>query len=133
MPNDSAQFSPRMKIIVVTIIACATAVTCAVLLRPNYSSPQPRYQLYSVEDISDATGKTVKWVYRLDTTSGKAWRMTSKAAINTMLGKDEKGNPRLMWGDGWEEMAESPDAALVKERAEWQRAAASYQSPTPNP
>ncbi|MGC1322359.1 MAG: hypothetical protein WA849_09270 [Candidatus Udaeobacter sp.] len=85
-----------MKIIVVTIIACATAIKCAVLLH----LAQTRYQLYSVEDTSAVNGKTVKEIDRLDTISGKTWRMTEKPAINRAAGKDEQGNPRIIWGEG---------------------------------
>jgi hypothetical protein len=116
-------------IVVVTIIACATAITCAVLLHLAH----PRYQLYGIDETSSYNGKTVKSVWRLDTISGKAWRKSSRAGLNKTLGNDEQGNPRFIIGEGWEEMSESPWAAVAKEQAEWEAGAATYRSPTPNP
>jgi hypothetical protein len=104
-----------MKTIVVTVIACATAITCVVLLRLDRSSAQPRYQLYGIDEISPFDGKTVKSVFRLDTISGKTWRLSSNALAT---GVDK---PSFDFADGWEEMPESPEAALAKGRAKWDR------------
>ena len=117
-----------MKSIVITILACATAVICALLLRvdrqPEQSrhrqAEQPRYQLYGVDEMSAANGKTVKSVYRLDTITGKTWRMSSNPV--PIGGQDAHGNPAITWADGWEEMPESPEAAVAKAEEEWRRA-----------
>src|SRR6266849_6736080 len=111
-----------MKAIVITGMACATAITVAALLRVERAPAQQRYQLYNVDDISPASGKTVKWVYRLDTVSGKTWRMSSNPAVIS-------GNEIATWADGWEEMPESPEAAVAKAQAEFRPAAASYGTP----
>jgi hypothetical protein len=121
-----------MKAILITAIACATAIICVALLRIEHASTQQRFQLYGVDETAPGTGKTVKSVYRIDTVSGKTWRVTSKAFFTGS--QDAQHNPMTSWADGWEEMPKSPEAAAAKEQAEW-RAAASYwqQRGTPSP
>ncbi len=119
-----------MKAIVITGIACATAIICVALLRVERASRQ-RFQLYGVDETA-LDGKTVKSVYRIDTVSGKTWRVKSKAFFTGT--QDAQHKPMVNWADGWEEMPESPEAAVAQEQAEW-RAAASYwqQRGTPSP
>jgi len=120
-----------MKAIVITLIACATAISCVVLvlLRVEHAPAQPRFQLYNVDDTSEASGKTVKWIYRLDTVSGKTWRMSSNPAV---MSEDAQHKPIIAtWGDGWEEMPESPEAAVAKAQAEFRHAAT--MQPTASP
>ena len=120
-----------MKTIVIAIVACAVAIICAVLLRDRLS-PQPRYQLYSVEETSDANGQNAKSIYRLDTISGKTWRMTSKPIVSPPDAQHDKPSI-LTWANGWEEMSEI-DAALVKAKAEYLDAVESQKGwPKPNP
>jgi hypothetical protein len=123
-----------MKAILITAMACATAITCVALLRVERPSTQQRFQLYGVDETAPATGKMVKSVYRIDTVSGKTWRLTSKPFFTGS--QDAQHNPMTSWADGWEEMPESPEAGMAKEQAEW-RAAASYwqhrETPSPSP
>jgi hypothetical protein len=105
-----------MKTIVITAMACATAIICAALLRVERAPGQQRYQLYNVDDVSSVSGKTVKWVYRLDTVSGRTWCMSSNPVPTK--GQDAQHNPIIMWADGWEEMPESPEAAVAKTQAQ---------------
>ena len=109
-----------MKIIVITAMACATAIICALLLRVERAPTHRRYQLYSIEETVSPSGKNVKSVYRLDTISGKTWRISSNPVPTAS--KDSQGNPITMWPDGWEELPESPEAAVAKAQAEYQRA-----------
>lgn len=109
-----------MKPIVITAMACATAIVCAALLHVERVRAQRRYQLYSIDETSSASGKTVKSVYRLDTVSGKTWRMSSSPVQTTA--QDAQHNSVVTWADGWEEMPESPEAAVAKAQAEWRRA-----------
>jgi hypothetical protein len=109
-----------MKPIVITGMACATAIACVALLRFEHAQSQPRYHLYSIDETSSANGKTVKSVYRLDTVSGKTWRMTSNPVQTTA--QDAQHNPVVAWADAWEEMPESAEAAVAKAQAEWRRA-----------
>jgi hypothetical protein len=109
-----------MKHTVITAMTCATVIACAVLLRVERTGAQRHYQLYSIEETSSANGKTVKSVYRVDTVSGKTWRMSSNPVPTTA--QDAQHNPVVTWADGWEEMPESPEAAVTKAKAEWQRA-----------
>jgi hypothetical protein len=109
-----------MKAISITVISCATAITCAMLLRADRSPLQPRYRLYSIDETSSANGKTVKSVYRLDTIRGRTWRLSSNP-VQTAA-QDAQHNPVVTWADGWEEMPESAEAAVAKAQAEWQRA-----------
>jgi hypothetical protein len=120
-----------MKAIIVTIMACATVITSAVLLRDRMSA-QSRYQLYGVEDTSDATGKTAKYVYRLDTINGKTWRMTSKPIVRPP--DAEHPQPAILtWADGWEEMSEI-EAAIAKAKTEYLDAVESQKTwPRPTP
>src|SRR5947209_8394144 len=104
-----------MKTIIATSIACATAITCVVLLRGARALEQPRYQLYSMDEASSANGKTVKSVYRIDTVSGRTWRISSSAFQTGAV--DAQHKPVLGWADAWEEMSESPQAAVAKEQA----------------
>jgi hypothetical protein len=122
-----------MKAIVITIVACATAIICAVLLRDRLS-PQPRYQLYGVEETSGVNQQNVKLVYRLDTISGKTWRMTMKPIFSPPDAQHDKPSI-LTWAEGWEEMSEI-DAAIVKAKTEYQDAIEfqkGWPKPTPNP
>jgi|SRR6516165_6834307 hypothetical protein len=120
-----------MKAIVIAIVACAAAIICAVLLRDRLSL-QSRYQLYSVEETSDAIGQNLKSIYRLDTISGKTWRMTSKPIVSPPDAQHDKPSI-LTWANGWEEMSEI-DAALVKAKAEYVDAVESQKGwPKPNP
>jgi hypothetical protein len=109
-----------MNTIIITVIACATAITCAILLRADRSPTQARYQLYGIDETSSANGKTVKSVYRLDALSGKTWRLLSNP-VQTAA-QDAQNNPIVTWADGWEEMPESREAAVAKAQTEWQRA-----------
>jgi hypothetical protein len=59
-------------------------------------------------------------VYRLDIITGKTWRMSSNPVPTAS--KDQQNNPIVMWADGWEEMPESPETAVAKAQAEYQRA-----------
>jgi hypothetical protein len=125
-----------MKSIVITILACATVITCVLLFRDRRVPEQPRYQLYSIDETSAASGKTVKSVYRLDTISGKAWRISSSPLQIGAV--DGQRKPVVAWADAWEEFAESSEAAVAKEQAGWQRAldathAASAQQPSATP
>lgn len=108
-----------MKPIIATTIACLTANTCVVLLRVIRTPEQPRYQLYSMDETSAANGKTAKSVYRVDTVSGRTWRISSSAFQTGAL--DAQHNPVLGWADAWEEISESSEAAVAKEQAGWQR------------
>lgn len=112
---------PHVKTIITALIVGAAAITCAVLLRVDHPS---RYQLYGIDETSSADGKTVKSVYRLDTISGKAWRISSKPY---QFSQDAQGKPMINWADGWEEMPESPDAAVAKSQQELQREKAAWQ------
>jgi hypothetical protein len=110
-----------MKSIVITVLACATAITCVLLLvRVQRTPEQPRYQLYGLDETSSTTGKTVKSVYRVDTITGRTWRVSS-SPLQTGAG-DAQHKPVVAWADAWEEMPESPEAAVAKEQAGWQRA-----------
>jgi hypothetical protein len=109
-----------MKAIVITIIACVTAITCVLLLRVELHPAQPHYQLYGIDETAAATGKTVKSVYRLDVISGRTWRVSS-SPFQTGA-HDAQHNPVVTWADGWEELLESPEAAAAKAQAGWQRA-----------
>jgi hypothetical protein len=109
-----------MKAIIITIIACATAITCVVLLRTGRAPEQPRYQLYSMDETSSASGKTVKSVYRVDAVSGRTWRISSNPLQTGAV--DAQHKPVVAWADAWEEMPESPETAVAKEQAGWQRA-----------
>ncbi len=109
-----------MKVIVVTIMACTTAVACVLLLRVQRQPEASRYQLYSVEETASPSGKNVKSVYRLDTISGKTWRLSANPVPTAS--KDSQNNPIVMWPDGWEELPESPGAAVAKAQAEYGRA-----------
>lgn len=104
----------------ITVLACATAIACTALLRVERGPAQRRYQLYSTDETSMANGKTFKSVYRLDTVSGKTWRMSSSPVQTTA--QDAQHNPVVTWADGWEEMPESAEAAVAKAQAEWRRA-----------
>lgn len=97
-----------------------------------------RYLLYGVDETVAAIGKTVKSAYRIDTVSGKTWRIESKPFFTGS--HDAQNKPMTSWADGWEEMAESPDAAVAKQQAEFRaamdswktlRAVESTPSPTP--
>jgi len=95
-----------MKAIVITIIACATAITCVVLLRVYRPPEGPRYQLYGVDETSSENGKTVKSVYRVDTITGRTWRVSSSPLPTGAV--DAQHKPVAAWVDAWEEMPESP-------------------------
>jgi hypothetical protein len=72
----------------------------------------------SKEDrTSDANGQNAKSIYRLDTISGKTWRMTSKPIVSPPDAQHDKPS-MLTWANGWEEMSEI-EAALVKAKAEY--------------
>jgi hypothetical protein len=117
-----------MKAIVIAAMACATAIIC-VLLRVERAPA--RYQLYGIDETSSGNGKTVKSVYRLDMISGRTWRVSSKPFVAS---GDLQHNPLVNWADGWEEMPESPEAAVAKAQAEWRHAAASQTiQPTASP
>ena len=121
-----------MKSIVITILACATAITCVVLWRGDRTPEQSRYQLYGVDETSSANGKTMKSVYRVDTISGKTWRMSSNP-VPIPVGGDPQ-HPTVNWADAWEEMPESPEAGVAKAQEEYRRAAANQATqPTPSP
>lgn len=109
-----------MRAIVVTIIACVTAIACALLFREERASHAPRYVLYGMDETSSANGKIVKSVYRIDTITGKTWRVSSNPI--PIGGQDPQHNPTVTWADGWEEMPESAEAAIAKAQAEWKRA-----------
>ena len=109
-----------MKPIVITAMACATAIACAAWLRFEHAPAQQRYQLYSIDETSSANAKTVKSIYRLDTVSGRTWRMSSNP-VQTPA-QDAQHNPVVTWADAWEEMPESAEAAVAKAQAEWRRA-----------
>jgi hypothetical protein len=112
-----------MKAIVITVLACATAIARVALLRVERTPASPaqeRYRLYSIDETSNANGKTVKSVYRLDVVTGKTWRIESKPVPAGV--QDAQHNPIVSWADGWEEMLESTDAAVAKMQAEFQRA-----------
>lgn len=109
-----------MKSIVITVLASATVITCVLLFRDRRGPEQPRYQLYSIDETSAASGKTVKSVYRLDTISGRAWRISSSPVQTGAL--DAQHKPVVTWADAWEQLAESSEAAVAKEQAGWQRA-----------
>jgi hypothetical protein len=111
----------RIKAIVITVLACATAIACVALLRVERTPAQDRYRLYSFDETSNANGKTVKAVYRLDVTTGKTWRIASSPVATGA--QDAQHNSIVSWADGWEEMPESTDAAVTKMQAEFQRAA----------
>ena len=108
-----------MKLIITTVIICATAITCVVLLRGGCASEQPRYQLYSMDETSAESGATVKSVYRVDTVSGRTWRISSTPFDTGTF--DAQHKPVIAWADAWEEMPESTKAALAKEQASWQQ------------
>jgi hypothetical protein len=40
----------------------------------------------------------------------------------TTTAQDAQHNPVIDWADGWEEMPESPEAAVAKAQEKWQRA-----------
>jgi len=110
-------------------MACATAIICVALLRVERASTQQRFQLCGVDETA-GNGKTVKSVYRIDTVSGKTWRVTSKPFFTGA--QDEQHNPLASWADGWEEMPDSPEAAIAKEQAGWENAQrAARQTPPP--
>ena len=118
-----------MKSIVITVLACATVITCVLLFRDRRGPEQPRYQLYSIDETSAASGKTVKSVYRLDTISGRAWRISSSPLQTGAV--DAQHKPVVGWAVAWEELAESAEAAVAKEQAGWQRALnAAHAAPT---
>jgi hypothetical protein len=85
------------------------------LLRDRRAPEQPRYQIYSVDEISPASGTTVKSVYRLDTISGRTWRVSSSPLQTGTV--DAQHKPVVAWADVWKEMEESPEAAVAKEQA----------------
>ena len=122
-----------MKPLVITAMACATAIVCVLLLRVERPPAQPQYQLYSLDEIYPQSGETGKSVYRIDTFSGRTWRITWKAFSTGT--KDEQNKPMLSWADAWEEIPESPDEAVAKEQAPWLRALAEAraQRATPTP
>ncbi len=101
-----------MKIIVIAAMACATAITCTLLLRIDKAPAHRRYQLYSIEETSSANGKNVRSIYRLDTVSGKTWRISSNPVPTAA--KDSQNNPMVIWAAGWEELPDSPEAAVAK-------------------
>src|SRR6266496_5338342 len=103
-----------MKPLVITAMVCATAIVCVLLLRVDRAPVPPRFHLYGIDETSSADGKTIKSVYRLDTISGRAWRISSKPY---QFSQDAQGKPMINWADGWEEMPESPDAAIAKSQA----------------
>ena len=108
-------------------MACATAIICVALLRVERAPAQQRYQLYNLEDISEASGKTIKSIYRLDTVNGRTWRMSMKPALTS-------GMRIITWGEGWEEMPESLEAGVTKAQEEFRRAAANQLTqPTASP
>jgi hypothetical protein len=109
-----------MKSIVITIFACATAITWVILWRGDRTPEQSRYQLYGVDETSSANGKTMKSVYRVDTISGKTWRMSSNP-VPIPVGGDPQ-HPTVNWADAWEEMSESSEEAVAKEQARWRGA-----------
>ena len=109
-----------MKAIVITIIACATAITCVVLLRVYRPPEGPRYQLYGVDETSSENGKTVKSVYRVDTITCRTWRVSSSPLPTGAV--DAQHKPVAAWVDAWEEMPESEEAAVAKAQAGWQSA-----------
>lgn len=107
-----------MKNIVIAAMVCVTAIACALLLRGERVPAQQRYQLCSVDETSSSNGKTLKSVYRLDTVTGKASRVSSRPFE---VSRDAQHNPMVNWADGWEEMPEPPGAAVAKEQAEIKR------------
>jgi len=109
-----------MKFIVITAMACVTAIICTLLLRVDRAPAHRRYQLYSIEETSSANGKNVKSIYRLDTISGKTWQLSANPVATDS--KDSQNNPIVMWADGWEELPESREAAVAKAQAEYQHA-----------
>ena len=120
-----------MKVIIITIVACATAITCVMLLRDRCTPERPRYQIYSVDETSSASGKPVKSVYRLDKITGRTWRISSSPLQTGAV--DAQHQPVVAWADAWEEIAESAEAAVAKEQAGWQRALEQARSPAPKP
>jgi hypothetical protein len=108
-----------MKSIIITVLSCATAVICTILLRADRVSTQPRYRLFSFDETAAGNGKTVKSVYRIDTLTGKAWRISSSPV--DVGAYDAQKNPVMAWADGWEEIAESRELAIAKVQAEWKR------------
>jgi hypothetical protein len=109
-----------MKPLVITAMACATAIACVLLLRIERTPAQQRYQLYSVDEISPLDGKTIKSFYRLDAISGKTWYLKPKPFFTGT--NDEQNKPIISYAYGWEETSESPDEAVEKEEAPWLRA-----------
>ena len=109
-----------MKFITITAMICATAIACVLLLRHDRVPVHRRYQLYSIEETATPSGKNVKSVYRIDTITGNTWRITANPVPTAS--KDSQNNPIVMWPDGWEELPESPEAAVAKAQAEYQRA-----------
>ena len=107
-----------MKAIVITVLACVALLRVE---RTPASPAQERYRLYRIDETSNANGKTVKSVYRLDVTTGKTWRIASSPVATGA--QDAQHNSVVSWADGWEEMPESTDAAVAKMQAEFQRAA----------
>jgi hypothetical protein len=99
----------------IAAMVCVTAVACVLLLRVERAPAQQRFQLYSIDETSPANGKTVKSVYRFDRVTGKAWRISSRPFE---VSRDAQHDPMVNWADGWEEMPESPEAAVAKEQAE---------------
>jgi hypothetical protein len=109
-----------MKLIVITAMICATTIACVLLLRDDLAPSRRRYQLYSIEETASPSGQNVRSVYRLDTISGKTWRISANPVPTES--KDSQNNPLVMWPEGWEELPESPEAAVAKAAAEYQRA-----------
>src|SRR6266576_1243892 len=105
-----------MKLIIITAMVCATAIACVLLLRDDRAPARRRYQLYSIDETASPSGKNVKSVYRLDTITGKTWRITANPVPTGS--KDSQNNPIVLWPDGWEELPESPEAAVAKAQAE---------------
>jgi hypothetical protein len=63
------------------------------------------------QSAASFASKARKYVYRLETISGRTWRMSSWPLMTDR--KDDQGKPIVGWADGWEEMPESREAALV--------------------
>jgi len=103
-------------------MACATAIVCVLLLRVERPPAQPQYQLYSLDEIYPQSGEKGKSVYRIDTFSGRTWRITWTAFPTGT--KDEQNKPMLSWADSWKEISESPEEAVAKEQAPWLSAVA---------
>jgi len=117
-------FGPeRMKAIVITLLCCATALGCALILSNRLpqaagsksSGQHEHYKLVQFDERFPVgmAGFADKTMFRIETTSGRTWRL-NKGSIPSRLKTLDGKEAEPVTVEGWEEIPQSFSDALRK-------------------